>query len=750
MTIYAEVMRKWNKTVKLMKNDINEEKKRRFKERKRNVKKTRVASGEMLVKKEMNGVHETLDDYQLIELKEMKEIARLEEEKILKMREEIRKRELALKEQRRKNEIERKKDELRKKRDEEAKIKEELARKREEEMARKKEEETKRKEELARKREEETKRKEEMKNKSNIKDEVGNKRKEGRRKDQLEQKDGLVKEHRDEIKKTREIKACKRRQKNITVKKELQKDDEYVKLENECEYNPTNEMKRDMLVVSGVEDDREDGISITRSTTRKKRDTIAIGSLAKNKRHGNATTFLKQSAKSGNGENAMERVAKCGEKPAHGTKMRKDKSCPVDDVRIEECAEHSKFTKDAVEQVNLLQQHLNALEMDKNKEKKKTRSVCRRNIRNDATLASTVRTSNDNVHEKTNDENNPFHTTDESVRKENVYSGCLISALDRGKIEQLQGDVNKRLAEKIAEESKNILKPKNNNVPMPPFGVDITGKIERVSERSHNEENINPDLEKERFHKRMIENSQLVEELMKPFPRRKSSIKIFLPKKVSSSHSSSNGDLKDENNSYVRRLNVYKKKHHQTRRQLRRQHILMQKNKQLNQAFEKVKNLFLEKKIRESILVNNSMMDQSIRVEENNKVDQNVKKPLFEVPAKETIPTSRRPDLIYRKAIDKKISGLKFSTPRKSFDPSSFVPKTDLPSFNAKNEDMFKTSFKKKAWAVEDKITDIVSNQNHFEIEQYFSAPSIDICAMFPAARNISNDSPNKFVTNSQ
>lgn len=731
MTIYAEVMRKWNKTVKLMKNEINEEKKRRFKERKRNVKKTKVASGEMLVKKEMNGVRETLDDYQLIELKEMKEIAKLEEEKIMKMREEIRKRELALKEQQRKNEIERKKDELRKKREEEAKRKEELARKREEEEA---------------------KRKDEMKKKSNIKDEVGNKRKEEQSKDHLEQEDGLVKEHKDEIKRTREIKACKRRQKSITVKKELQRDDEYVKLEDECKYNPTNEMKRDISVVSGVEHEREDGTSTIRSTTRKKRDTTAIGSLVKNKRRGNATTFLKQSTRNGNenGESATERVAKCGDKPVHGTKMEKDESCPVDGARIEERAVHSKLTKDPVEQVTLLQQHLNALEMDKNKESKKTRSVCRRNVRNDATIASTVRTSNENVHEKTNDENNPFHTTDESVRKENVYSGCLISALDRSKIEQLQGDVSKRLAEKIAEESKNVLKPKNNNVQMPSFGVDITGKIERVPETSHNEENINPDLEKERFHKRMIENSQLVEELMKPFSRRKSSIKIFLPKKASSSHSSSNGDLKDENNSYVRRLNIYKKKHHQTRRQLRRQHILIQKNKQLNQAFEKVKNLFLEKKIRESILVNNSLMDQSIRVEENNKVDQSVRKPLFEVPGKETIPTSRRPDLIYRKAIDKKMSGLRFSTPRKSFDPSSFVPKTNLPSFNAKNEDVFKTSFKKKAWAVEDNITDIVSNQNHFEIEQYFSAPAIDICAMFPAARSISNDSPNKFVTNSQ
>ncbi|ELQ76455.1 hypothetical protein THOM_0564 [Trachipleistophora hominis] len=751
LSSYAKIMKGWTSTVNLMKEKINEEKKRRIRESRQDVKKTR-----MQVKKEEYG---EIDDCYVAELEKMKEMARLEEERIFKMREEIKKREIALKEQQKRMEEE-KMEELKRreewKRREELKRVEEKKKMEEKKMEEKKMAEKKKVEELKELKKVEKIKEEKMKNKINARNEV-----KGVKRGNAQKKDELTKKRREETKKianerkkANEIKKWEEERRRTVKKQEYNINSGQVRTEKE-----NKSVLKDNAV---VDDEMDEEISVIRSTITMKRDNTITGHLVGNRGRRNAVAALKRPVRTEmlkkNEMAGLEKEMKCDDEPGCDLEMVTQKKRSADTTGENVAGVEEKIIKSGPE---LLQQHLNTLEMNKTHENVKLAGTGMHSVINEGvasaartrdenaqartgeSIASAARTRNENAQARTGEVNNPFLAANENAKKADVYSARLISALNRDKIEQLQSDVNKRLAEKIVEENKNVLKRKNSNVPACSFSVD---KAERVREMSHNEENIDPGLEKMQFHRRMIENSQLVEELMRPLTRKKSGIKISLPKRVSSLRSSSGGDLKDENNSYVRKLNIYRKKHHQTRRQFKRQQILTEKNKKLNQTFEKIKNLFLEKKIRESILVNNSMMDQSVRVEENGRADNTVNTPLFEVPAREALPVSKGPDPIYRRAIDKKISGFKFCTPSKSFDPCTFVPKTTLPFFNAKNEEVFKTSFNKKPWAKEHSIAEIVSNQNHFEIEKYFGVPAIDVCAMFPAVRNISNDSPNRMV----
>ncbi|KRH92149.1 hypothetical protein M153_109030003, partial [Pseudoloma neurophilia] len=153
-------------------------------------------------------------------------------------------------------------------------------------------------------------------------------------------------------------------------------------------------------------------------------------------------------------------------------------------------------------------------------------------------------------------------------------------------------------------------------------------------------------------------------------------------------------------------------------------------------AFNKRKNEFTTRKIEESVLLRESMINQSINLDAKPFTDNNLT--IVNQPAKFPDMTSD----FYKREIDRKLAN--FNVKKNIFSPNDFSPQTKIPLFTTSNETEFKKNYQKANWVKSNDLVQKLENQNHFEIKKYFDTPDIDIVSMFPTARNVTNDSPNK------
>ncbi|RVD93392.1 hypothetical protein TUBRATIS_000730 [Tubulinosema ratisbonensis] len=81
------------------------------------------------------------------------------------------------------------------------------------------------------------------------------------------------------------------------------------------------------------------------------------------------------------------------------------------------------------------------------------------------------------------------------------------------------------------------------------------------------------------------------------------------------------------------------------------------------------------------------------------------------------------------------------------YDSNKYIPKTIIPEISHNDSMSLELGFDSPLWAKKPNLADLVNKQDHDFLEGMFKNPNpVDIVTMLPGIKDLSNDSPNKWV----
>lgn len=101
---------------------------------------------------------------------------------------------------------------------------------------------------------------------------------------------------------------------------------------------------------------------------------------------------------------------------------------------------------------------------------------------------------------------------------------------------------------------------------------------------------------------------------------------------------------------------------------------------------------------------------------------------------------------LYKAAVLNQLCKSPFKKPHPKFNSNFYKPKIQIPSIDSDDELSMEFSYEAPGWAKNPRLVELITLQDHEELDDHFRNPvPINVYAMFPDVKNVTNDSPNKW-----